>query len=61
MTDLILPTGLEWGYPLGVTTGVKGVYPSMWYLGVGSGHKDWILKKQTKVYHTRAIIGRSRL
>ena len=30
MTDLILTTGLEWGYPLGVTTGVKGVYPCVW-------------------------------
>jgi hypothetical protein len=30
MTDLIFSTGLEWGYPLGVTRGVKGVYYSMW-------------------------------
>ena len=32
MIDLIFSTGLEWTYPLGVTStsGVKGVYRSMW-------------------------------
>ena len=43
---------LEWGYPLGVAAGVKGVYCSLWELLIGSCPRWATWKLKNSISHT---------